>query len=273
MEHKTGFVAAAIQLKPVLNDFECNIATMERLFLQVTKENPDVELIVMPELCTTGYECGRQYQAMSEDLAEGPSIKRMSHLCKEQNTFLIYGFVERGTGDLIYDSAVIISDQGCVLGSYRKVHLFAEESKWFCPGDSYPIFQTRLGNVGICICYDISFPEPARVYALEGADFLVLPSNWEKPHVYEWELTTAARAYDNTLHLIAANRYGAEQHYDFFGQSRILNPLGRVIKQCNQETEGYITAVIDPNLTTLLRNDGYNFLRERKPQTYSRICN
>ena len=96
-----------------------------------------------------------------------------------------------------------------------------------------------------------------------------MPANWEEPHTYEWKLSTSARSFENTLHLIAANRIGSEKHYSFFGGSRILDPLGRPIAEGHQNQEEFVMADIDLDLTSYYRQQGYDFLHERMPQTYS----
>ena len=160
--------------------------------------------------------------------------------------------VARTGRDVLYNSAAFLDEEGKFLGAYRKVHLFAGEKSWFRPGCGYRLFSTRLGKIGIFICWDAAFPEPARIYAVQGAYLLVVATNYEKPYAADWDLMTAARAFDNTLHLVAANRFGRDKEYDFFGHSRILDPLGRVISKLDEEVEGFVTGEIDPGLTVRL---------------------
>jgi len=161
--------------------------------------------------------------------------------------------------DVLYNSAALINDREELAGVYRKVHLFAREKDWFRPGNDYPVFDTSLGRIGIRICDDALFPEPARILALHGADLLVIPTNWEKPCDQDWETAIGARALDNTLHVVGANRIGPDVDYDSLGKSRIIDPLGRVIAALDDEIEGHVTAEIDLDETSRLRQ-GYSIL-------------
>ncbi len=267
------FLAAAVQFHPALGDFEVNVSKMEGLFSRVAQQNPQVRLIVMPELATTGYEAGARFFELAEEPPDGPSIRRMGELCRRHRVHLVYGFAERDQRmrDVLYNSAALIDEEGRYLGAYRKVHLFAGEKSWFRPGCGYPLFPTRLGRIGVFICWDAAFPEPARIYAVQGADLLVVATNYEKPYAADWDLMTAARAFDNTLHLVAANRFGRDKEYDFFGHSRILDPLGRVISKLDEEVEGFITGEIDTDLTVRLRQEYYTFMKDRRPDTYGEL--
>ena len=267
------FLAAAVQFRPALADFEANLAKMEGLFGQVVRKHPEVRLIVMPELATTGYEAGRRFFELAEDPRDCASVRRMGELCRRHKVHLVYGFAEIDPKlrDIIYNSAALIDEEGRYLGAYRKVHLFAGEKNWFRPGCDYPVFATRIGRIGIFICWDTAFPEPARICALRGADLLVVATNYEKPYAEDWDLMTAARAFDNTLHLVAANRFGRDKEYDFFGHSRILDPLGKVISRLDEEVEGFITGEIDTGLTVRLRQEYYTLLKDRRPDTYGEL--
>lgn len=267
------FHAAAVQFHPKLGDFQANVAKMEALIQQAVGQNKDLRLIVMPELATTGYEAGAKFFELAEDPEQGSSVKRLSSLCRKHKVHLAYGFAERDRTrrDILYNSVCLLGEEGQTIGVYRKVHLFAGEKNWFRPGCSYPLFDTPLGKVGIIVCWDTAFPEPARIYAVNGADLLVVATNYEKPYAEDWDLMTAARAFDNTLHLVAANRFGRDKEYDFFGHSRILDPLGRVIAKLDEEVEGVITGEIDTDRTIKLRQEYYTFMKDRRPDTYATL--
>lgn len=149
----------------------------------------------------------------------------------------------------------------------HRAHLFAEESLVFRPGCDYPVFKTKVGNIGIMIYWDTLFPEVARIYAIQGADLLVVSTNWGKPYSKEWDLMTTARAFDNTLHLAAANRIGTDKRLTFFGHSRILGPLGNVLVKIDEEVEAYASARIDYDMTRKLRKE-WTQLKDRRPDTY-----
>ncbi|MCX5973922.1 MAG: carbon-nitrogen hydrolase family protein [Coprothermobacterota bacterium] len=264
---------AALQFQPRLYGLDYNRALMARLCSELLELYPDVRLIVMPELCTTGLECAEQFQNLAETVHDSETIQLMSSICRENRVHIIFGFPEKDPqNEILYNAAAMIADSGQLLGTYRKVHLYGEEKKWFQPGNGFPIFSTTLGKIGILICWDCAFAEPARVYALQGADILAVPTSYDKPYEDDWDLMTSARAFDNTLFLIGANRIGHDVKLEYFGHSRIVDPKGRVIAKLDEEVEGYITAEIALDLTQALRQADYPILTDRRPELYKLIC-
>ena len=87
--------------------------------------------------------------------------------------------------DILYNSQFFLDDTGVLLGTYRKVHLFDSEKNYFTPGDQFKVFNTKIGRIGLFICYDAFFPEAARSLAIQGVDLLVNSTNWEKPYDYD----------------------------------------------------------------------------------------
>ncbi len=266
------FTAAAVQFHPVLFDVDGNLATMARLVEEAAARG--ARLVVLPELATTGYEGGERFFEMAEPAAVGSrSVDAMAELCRRHGLYLAYGFAERDQliRDLLYNSVALLGPDGALVGVYRKVHLFADERKWFRPGCDFPVFDTELGRIGIIVCWDVAFPEPARVLALRGADVIVVCSNYEKPYAEDWDMMCSARALDNVLPLVASNRYGPDPVLDFFGHSRILDPLGRVLAALDEDREGVITAEIDTEEAIRHRERYYTFFKDRRPDTFGDI--
>lgn len=259
-----------VQIHPKLFDVKANLAKMSDFIKTIIKEKPQTDLIVFPELCTTGYECGNEFFRLAEDIKTGESIQQMGALAKEYGIHLIYGFPQRDSQikDVIYNSNAFIGPDGNLIGTYQKVHLFGQEKMYFRPGCSYPVFETKIGKIGTMICWDSAFPEVARIYALEGVDLLVATSNWEKPYSQDWDLTTAARALDNCMYLAAANRVGKDLELDFFGHSRIYTPMGQVITALDQDIEGFISAELDYSLPIKYRQEYYTYFKDRRPDSY-----
>lgn len=282
-----NITVSCVQMWPKLGDKKYNLEKMESYIEKTMKEYKETNLIVFPELCTSGYEgTPEQFQELAETLPDGESLKRIGALASIYGVHIIYGFPERDPllGDVLYNSAVLINDQGNPLGTYRKVHPFAGEKAWCRAGCEYPVFDTKIGRIGILICWDTAFPEVARSYALKGADLLVISTNWEDPyekewdiskinsHEEDWDLITRARAFDNTLHLVASNRIGDDgKTLSFFGRSKIIDPVGREIVALNSRESGVISAKIDLSLTVKKRNEYYTFFRDRRPDTYHDI--
>lgn len=262
---------ACVQMEPKLGDRAANLAKMSAFFREAMRKHPETELLVFPELITTGYECGGDFYDLAEPLQGGESAETMGALAREYGVSVIYGFPERDAAapDVLYNSAAFLDGRGKALGAYRKVHLFADEKKFFRPGCAFPVFKTELGKIGILICWDTAFPEAARALALQGAQLLAVSTNWEKPYAADWDLVTRARAFDNTCYLAAANRIGFDKTLGFFGRSKIIGPLGVPLRELNEETEGILAAPLDLSLPHRLRREYYTFFRDRRPDAYS----
>ncbi|MBE6046194.1 MAG: carbon-nitrogen hydrolase family protein [Clostridiales bacterium] len=281
-------IVSCVQMKPELGNIEYNVNKMENYIRDIMKDNPDTKLIVFPELITSGYEGEPElFQELAETLPSGYSLDRISALAREYQVNIIYGMPERDPlyPDVLYNAAVIIDSKGTPLGTYRKVHPFADEKRWCRAGCDFPVFETEIGRIGIMICWDTAFPEVARCLALNGAELLVVSTNWEDPyeepwnpadgvnkHENDWDLMTRARAFDNTLHLVAANRIGGDGGVlTFFGRSKIIDPRGNVIEALDRREEGVISADLDLSLTRKHRETYYCFLKDRRPDAYKEV--
>ena len=263
------------QLLPKLGDRAANLEKMSVYVEQIMAEKPGTNLIVFPELMTSGYEgTPEMFQELAETLPNGESMQVMGALAKKHHVHIIYGLPERDPvlTDVLYNAAVLINSDGIAVGTYRKGHPFADEKRWCRAGCEVPVFDTEIGKIGIMICWDTGFPEIARCCALKGADLLVVSTNWEDPYADDWDLITKARAFDNTLHLVAANRIGDDgKTLSFFGHSKIMGPTGREIAALDERKEGYISAELDLSLTQKERARYYTFFKDRRPEVYTEI--
>lgn len=174
-----------IQTYPKMNQKEENLFHMETLLRKAMESHPDTQLIIFPELAVTGYQCGKNFKDLAETATiNSTSVKKMSALAKEFHVHIVYGMAEKEE-DILYNSQFFIDDTGVLLGTYRKVHLFDSEKNYFTPGDQFKVFNTKIGRIGLFICYDAFFPEAARSLAIQGVDLLVNSTNWEKPYDYD----------------------------------------------------------------------------------------
>ena len=270
-----------VQMQPTLEDVRGNLAQMVHWVEKAMHEAPQTQLIVFPELATSGYECQDAFQSLAETLPQGRSLEEMGKVARSYGVHIVYGFPERDAvlTDVLYNSAVLLGDDGQPRGVYRKVHLFASEKEYFRPGCAYPLFATPLGKLGIMICWDTAFPEVARCYALQGADLLVVSTNWEKAYLADlptdnegdWDLVTRARALDNCIYLAAANRIGTDKSLGFFGRSKIIGPTGKPLAQLDEERQGLIAAELDFAVAQELRHRYYTFMKDRRPDTYQEL--
>jgi predicted amidohydrolase len=181
----------------------------------------------------------------------------------------------------IYNSSVLIDDRGEILGKYRKTHPFPTERKegggWTTPGNETTVIDTKLGKIGMIICYDGDFPELSRVLALKGAQIITRPSALLRSYDI-WELTNLARAYDNHVYMIGVNSIGpdAGENY-YFGNSMIVSPIAQKLAQARGGEE-IITALISPDPIKYVTYGAkspmiFDHLQDRNVGVYGEILN
>lgn len=250
---------------------EANLHRMGELLEEAMNKYPDAQLVVFPELCVTGYQCGERFYELAErPEATSQSVAYMKKLAQKYKVHIVYGMAERDMekDKIIYNSQFFLDDEGELIGTYHKVHLFDSEKKVFTQGNQFRVFDTKIGRIGLFICYDAFFPEAARSLAIQGVDVLVNSTNWEKPYAYDMDMVMTARALENTTYLVCSNRIGEDTTLGFFGHSRILNPLGQVICNIEGEVEGSIYASLDYDTSRQMKRDYYTMLTERRPEVY-----
>jgi predicted amidohydrolase len=174
----------------------------------------------------------------------------------------------------MYNAIALIED-GRVLGVYRKMHLPVEENHYFVPGDEAVVAACRAGRVGLTICYDIVFPESARLAALQGAEILCAPSNWLAIEDLQrlGEVLPVARALEQQMHVIFVNGVGELEvrgrKWQLYGGSRIVSATGRVVAQGGngeQILNGLLTAEDLANAANV-----FPILRDRRPDAYGAL--
>ncbi len=252
------------QFKPVIGDKQGNLETMKEIMEQAASE--DADLVLFPELCLSGYFI----QDIKEEMAEpinGDSIKYIQALCKELQVYTVFSWPERGEDGKIYNSACLISDQGKIAGNYRKVHLYDREKEIFESGDTFKVFDTDLGRIGIMICYDLDFPEAARSLYAGGADIILIPTNNFYPYARYQEAYLKVRAMENELPIAICNRTGQEDDLNYFGESAAYDPFGHELIKLN-ETEKPGTVIIPLNKE---RDEKLQYWENRHPKAYHKL--
>lgn len=188
-----------------------------------------VELAVFPEAFLTGYCFESREAAESAAIAANhPALDRMRQAVERHGILTIVGFAEAAGGTL-YNSAALI-EPGVETRFYRKSHLpELGLDKFVRRGDRLEVFPTRLGKIGLIICFDQRHPEPARVLALKGAELICLPTNWPVGAENSADIICVARAAENRVFYAACNRVGRENGFEFIGRSKIVDPVGQVL--------------------------------------------
>ncbi len=238
---KIGFV----QTNPIFGERDKNLART----IELIKENASADLLVLPELCTSGYlfEELSELQRLGEKIPEGPSIKAWEKVAKETDTYLVAGICEKTAESKFYNSAVLIGPEGFI-DVYRKIHLFNTEKNFFTPGDGpLKIFNLGSAKIGIIICFDWIFPEITRILALHGAEIICHPANLVLPFAQK---TMLARSIENRIFTITANRVGEDirpsSRVLFTGQSQITSPKMEILAQAEESIEEVQIVDVDP---------------------------
>lgn len=271
---------ALAQFHPELGQITNNLERMNKMIEQIC-HTQKVDLIVFPELATTGYENGVNFTDLAEHIP-GYTTNYLGKLANDYHTHIALGMVvKHKVESVIYNSAVLIGPDGEVIGEYRKVHLKGEEKMAFRAGFKFPVLETAFGQVGLLIGWDLAFPEAARSLALDGAEVVAVCANWEKPHVEEWRAYLLSRAYENSIFAAGANRIGDEYTYSFFGESMLIGPRGELYGQmpkCEEETEAeetfpkeaFAIAKIDLDLVKKYREE-LQLFQARQPSAYRTV--
>jgi predicted amidohydrolase len=236
-------------------------------------ETSDIDLLVLPEFFATGYQFASADEVgeLAEPIESGLTTEFLSDLCRERGMFIVAGLPERD-GDSFYNSAVFTGPEG-VVGVYRKTHLFYEENLYFTPGDTgFRVWDTKLGRIGVMICFDWFFPESMRTLALMGAEVVAHPSNLVLPHCPG---AMPVRCLENGLYSVTANRIGVEHRKEgeplrFIGRSLISSPHGKVLVSAPEDREILLFADIDPaEARSKVLNAFNDLFRDRRPEKYS----
>ncbi len=235
---------AGVQMDIAFGNVQENLSRMETLVAETVAA--DAWLTVFPECTTTGY-CFRsldEAQQLSE-AADGPTYLQAFDICKRFETRIVYGYLEQ-EGDKIYNAVNLVSPAG-LIGSYRKVHLpMLGVDRFTTAGSQFAVFDVEGIQVGMCICYDSSFPEASRALTLMGADIIVLPTNWPPTSGLTADIIPAARALENHIYFMAVNRVGNERGFEFIGKSSICDPSGKKLAHTDHADEAILYAEIDP---------------------------
>jgi predicted amidohydrolase len=237
--------------------------------------NADADLIVLPELAFTGY-CFRdrdELEALAERPNASPTVDALLELCRAHGFHLVTGFAER-QADKCFNSALLLGPRG-VVSTYRKLHLFGMEKRYFDAGDlELQVHAVRDANVGLMICFDWIFPEVARLLTLAGADIICHPANLVLNYCQQ---AMAVRCIENLTFAVTANRHGTETRphvaLSFTGQSQIVAPRGAIVHQAPADRDELYIATIDvAQARDKHLTDENDILADRRPVFYRGLC-
>lgn len=247
-----------------LGDVAANLAQGQSLVQEAARRGSD--LIVLPELWTTGYDLARATE-LAESLPDGPTLQLLSTWAQEHAIWITGSLLLHGTTG-VFNAAPLFGPEGQIVGPYCKIHRFGpmEEDRWLEAGERPGLFDLPWGRTGMAICYDLRFPELFRAYAVAGVDLILLPSEWPFPRLLHWRTLIRARAIENQCFIVAVNRVGSDRDNTFCGHSAIIDPCGEIVVEAG-ESEALLTAIIDLALVEDVRSR-MPVLSDRRPECY-----
>ncbi len=266
---------ATVQMKPELGNSENNLVKMSEFVSKIASQQK-VDLIVFPELATSGYELGVKFTEIAQRVP-GPAINLMAQRAADAGVYIAFGLATKEKVEsILFNSAALVGPEGELLGSYNKVHLRGEERMAFREGFKMPVIDTEIGKIGLMLGWDLAFPEVGRCLSLEGAELLCVMSNWETANMDEWKTYVRARAYENALFVAAANRVGEDVTMNFGGESMIVGPRGNIFASIEPDAEtkksgeGFCVARIDLDEVRKYREE-FQTLQSRQPTVYRAV--
>ncbi len=261
---------------------------------QLLEQAADVgmELVVLPELHNGLYFCQHENSKEFEraESIPGPTTAFLSTLASRLKLVIIGSVFERRAAGLYHNTAIVLDNDGRLAGSYRKMHIPDDpgyyEKYYFTPGDTgFKPVQTRVGKIGVLVCWDQWFPEAARLMTLAGAELLVYPTaiGWDpaddeseqQRQLDSWITVQRAHAISNGIPLLAANRHGHESDpgcntkgAEFWGNSFICGAQGEILNQADASKDCLLQAKIDLSHSERVRQT-WPFLRDRRIDAYT----
>jgi len=226
-------------------------------------------LAVLPEM----FSCGFDYPDMAAHAARTPMILDLLGRQAQASGLVIAGSLPEKDPEKeragIYNSLYVIDADGEIAGKYRKIHLFPpiEEDRHLQPGCQPVLCHTQAGRLGLMICFDLRFPELCRALCLKGAQIVVVCAQWPAPRIDHWETLLRARAIENQLFMLGANRYGEDPELFFNGHSQMVAPTGEVLAM-TATPDSVITAPLDLAAIDEARR-AFNCQSLRMPSAYT----
>lgn len=237
-ECKRTVKVAACQLTPKLGDKTYNLKRAVDAIAEAAEQGAD--FICFPEMFYTGYDLPRDQLLRLAEPADGQMFQTLSDAAKSHGIHVVMSYPETtDIPEIMYISVMIIDDEGKRIGNHRKTYLWKEEKELAKLGSEYDIVETKFGKVGTLVCYEMEYPEIARLMALKGAKILFFSSAYMGVHLMSRYLVAAAL--QNLLYVVGANIVGHGKN----GFSQIIDPLGEIIASAPKNEEAIIYADID----------------------------
>jgi N-carbamoylputrescine amidase len=242
----------------------------------------DAQVMCFQELFYSPYFCSVQENEhfdYAEPIPNGPTVEKMEELARDTGMVLVVPIFEKEDDGFYYNTAAVVDADGTYLGKYRKTHIPHVNGFWekfyFRPGNmGYPTFDTKVGRIGVYICYDRHFPEGWRALGLGGAKIVFNPSATSRGlSMYLWNLEQPAAAVANEYFIGAINRVGQEPYgdNDYYGSSYFVDPRGQIVEGAASDTEEeLVVRDLDLDMIDEVRKT-WAFYRDRRPDAYEAL--
>lgn len=250
----------------LVNDPAGSLALLAEKARTARAEGADV--LVLPEMFLSGYNIGpvnaRKHALTAAGLAPA------QHIAAARNIALVFGYPEL-VGNEVANAAVLIGPDGEILLNYRKSHLFGDldRAMFKAVGDEFAVAELGGFKIGLLICYDIEFPEPARALALAGADIILIPTAQMQPYEQVARHVLPARAYENQIYTAYANHAGDDDGLAYVGLSSICGPDGTVLAMAGRGEDMLFATASTAHLAAVRRADP--FFTDRRPALYAKL--
>jgi predicted amidohydrolase len=227
-----------------------------------------VEIVCLPEYFSTG---GRADSFFFGEPIPGHTTDFLSQLAKKNRIWIVGGSILERSESKTYNTSIVIDEDGSIVGKYRKTHLWLDEH-YIKPGNEYPVFEVCQHKIGIMICWDIVFPEVARILRLKGAEIIFCPSSPTDRAFTVFKFCSIARAIENDIYFVLACPCGdiviEAQNVRLLGHSLVAGPNGKIVSA--SYSERILTADLDLEQLKLGKENTRK-IKGRKPWTYGML--
>jgi len=254
---------AVAQIACTLGDFDANLRKIRDFVARAKRSG--AELVIFPEMTDTGYSMP-VIKKHARAWKNG-AVSDLEKVAKENSIAIVAGISDRDA-DSIFNAQVLVNSKGEILAKYRKTHLVTaaplDERICLSPGNEFVTCQIDNFKVGLSICYDLRFPEMARMLVVKhGANVIVNSSAWPVVRGEHLRILALARAVENQSYFAIANRVGTDDGVTFFGSSMIIDPSGNVLASASPDREELIEAEISKQVIEEVRSRVTAFAHRR----------
>lgn len=259
----------------VLEDKQANIKKAVQMIGRAA--GAGAVLVVLPEMFNCPYHTAK-FKAYAESWPEGETVRALAAVAREHGVYVVGGSITERDGDRLYNSSFIFDPNGQLLARHRKVHLFdvdlpggvsVKESATLGYGQQITVVPAPFGSFGVAICYDIRFPELARLMVLRGAQIIVVPAAFNMTTgPAHWHLLFRMRAVDNQVFMVAASpARNVDASYVAYGHSLVVDPWGEIVAEAGTG-EQLLVARLDLSRLSRVRSQ-LPLLRHRRTDIYT----